>query len=35
MAFVYKDARESPHGRPKESVPERVGPGSYDIDGTL
>ena len=35
MAFVYKDARESPHGKPREAVPERVGPGSYDIDGTL
>ncbi len=35
MAFVYKDARESPHGKTKEAVPERVGPGSYDIDGTL
>ena len=35
MAFVYKDGRNSPLGRFKEAVPERVGPGSYDIDGKL
>jgi hypothetical protein len=35
MAFVYKDVRESPLGKLKDAVPERVGPGSYDIDGTL
>ena len=35
MAFVFKDIRESPHGKEKIAVPDRVGPGSYDIDGTL
>ena len=35
MAFVFKDDRDSPHGKKMSPVPPRVGPGSYDIDGTL
>jgi hypothetical protein len=35
MAFVFKDDRDSPAGKSKIPVPARVGPGSYDVDGTL
>lgn len=35
MAFVFKDDRDSPNGKHRSPVPARVGPGSYDIDGTL
>lgn len=34
MAFVFKEQRDSPNAK-GSPVPPRVGPGSYDVDGTL